>query len=79
LTLNVTGANYLYIISYPTYSGFKIVNDPMLTMYYAPTVASTTTSTTALNWLPIGVSAIIVIAMIALAVSLMMKRRMTKR
>ena len=78
LTLNVTGANYLYIISYPTYSGFKIVNDPMLTMYYAPTVASTTTSTTALNWLPIGVSAIIVIAMIALAVSLMMKRRMTK-
>jgi hypothetical protein len=78
LTLNVTGANYLYIISYPTYSGFKIVNDPSYTMYYAPTVASTTTSTTALNWLPIGVSAIIVIAMIALAVSLMMRRRMTK-
>ena len=78
LTLNVTGADYLYIISYPTYSGFKIVNDPMCTMYYAPSVASTSTSTTALNWLPVGVSAVIVIAMIALAVSLMMKRKTTK-
>jgi heme/copper-type cytochrome/quinol oxidase subunit 2 len=78
LTLNVTGANYLYIVSYPTYSGFKIVNDPTYTMYYAPSVASTTASTTATSWLPITVGVVIAIAMIAVAVSLLTKRRMTQ-
>jgi len=31
-----TLANYLYIISYPTWGGFKIVNDPEYTAYYQP-------------------------------------------
>lgn len=29
-------ASYLYIISYPTWSGYKIVNDPQYTAYYQP-------------------------------------------
>ena len=31
-----TLSNYLYIISYPTWGGFKIVNDPAFTAYYQP-------------------------------------------
>src|SRR6266699_2774507 len=31
-----TLANYLYIISYPTWGGYKIVNDPEYTAYYQP-------------------------------------------
>jgi hypothetical protein len=75
--LNMTGANYFYIISYPTYSGFKVVQDPMYTMYYAPvSVASTTAPPTALNSLSITVGIVIVIAIVAVAVSLVMRRRM---
>jgi hypothetical protein len=69
--LNVTGANYFYIISYPTYSGFRIVHDPMYTMYYAPSAATPTPE----NWLPVTAGAVIVIALIVVAVSLMMRRR----
>ena len=29
-------ASYLYIISYPTWSGYKIVNDPQFTAFYEP-------------------------------------------
>src|SRR5437870_159713 len=35
-----TLANYLYIISYPTWGGYKIVNDPEYTAYYQPTSPS---------------------------------------
>jgi predicted nucleic acid-binding protein len=34
---NVTVADALYVISYPSYSGYKIDHDPVLTAYYAPT------------------------------------------
>jgi hypothetical protein len=30
---NMTRANYLYIIAYPTYSGYKIEHDPQITVY----------------------------------------------
>jgi hypothetical protein len=30
---NMTRANYLYIIAYPTYSGYKIEHDPQITIY----------------------------------------------
>ena len=33
---NFQVASYLYIISYPTWSGYKIVNDPEYTAYYQP-------------------------------------------
>jgi hypothetical protein len=38
--LNMTDADYFYVISYPTYSGFKIVHDPTYTMYFAVTPTS---------------------------------------
>jgi hypothetical protein len=73
--LNMTGANYFYIISYPTYSGFKVVHDPTYTMYYAPTATAPTSMTTTQNWLPTIVGTIIVIAVVTVAVSLVMRRR----
>jgi len=30
---NMSRANYFYIIAYPTYSGYKVVHDPTLTIY----------------------------------------------
>lgn len=35
--LDMTRANYFYIISYPTYAGYRIVHDPTFTAYYAAT------------------------------------------
>ncbi len=34
---NMTRANYLYLISYPNYSGYRIEHDPTYTAYFAPT------------------------------------------
>ena len=34
---NIEVADALYVISYPTYGGYKIVHDPVLTAYYTPT------------------------------------------
>jgi hypothetical protein len=66
--LNVTGANYLYIISYPTYGGYKIVHDPTYTMYFAPAAA------------PMGglfglIASVVIIAVIVVAVGLVLRRR----
>ena len=38
---NMTRADYLYLISYPNYSGYRIEHDPVLTAYFAPTTATT--------------------------------------
>jgi hypothetical protein len=34
---NIEVADALYVISYPIYGGYKIIHDPVLTAYYAPT------------------------------------------
>ncbi len=34
--LNMTYADYFYIISYPTYDGYTIKHDPLYTVYFAP-------------------------------------------
>jgi hypothetical protein len=34
---NITVADALYVVSYPTYSGYMINHDPVLTAYYTPT------------------------------------------
>lgn len=39
---NMTRADYLYLISYPNYSGYRIEHDPLYTVYFAPTTAGTT-------------------------------------
>ena len=69
LLLNVTGANYFYIISYPTYGGYRVVHDPTYTMYFAPTAAAP----------PGGIFGLIVlvliVAVIIVAVGLVLRRR----
>ena len=37
--LNMTYADYFYIISYPTYDGYKIEHDPIHTVYFGPPAA----------------------------------------
>ncbi len=37
---NMTRANYLFLISYPNYSGYRIEHDPLYTIYFAPTTAA---------------------------------------
>ena len=37
---NMTRADYLFIISYPNYSGYRIEHDPLYTIYFAPTIAA---------------------------------------
>ena len=39
---NMTRADYLFIISYPNYSGYRIEHDPLYTIYFAPTAATGT-------------------------------------
>jgi len=34
---NMTRADYLYVISYPNYSGYRVEHDPVYTVYFAPT------------------------------------------
>jgi hypothetical protein len=70
--LNMTGANYFYIISYPTYSGFKVVHDPTYTMYYAPAAAPS--PPTGLYGL---IALILIIAIIAVTATLVLRRRKT--
>src|SRR6266566_3744229 len=38
--VSFTVTDYLYIISYPTWNGYRIVNDPAYTAYYQPTSSS---------------------------------------
>jgi hypothetical protein len=71
LMLNVTGANYIYIISYPTYSGYRIVHDPTYTMYYAPSEAA---ASDIAKYGPIIVL-VIILAVIVLMVAVVLRRR----
>ena len=66
LLLNVTGANYFYIISYPTYSGYRIVHDPTYTMYFAPSTAGGIFGLIVL---------VLIIAVIVVVVGLVLRRR----
>ncbi len=36
---NMTRADYLFLISYPNYSGYRIEHDPLYTIYFAPAAA----------------------------------------
>jgi hypothetical protein len=39
--LDIAKANFIYIISYPTWGGYTVVHDPTYTAYYAPEQAPT--------------------------------------
>jgi hypothetical protein len=71
--LNMTYADYFYLISYPEYSGFKVKHDPTYTAYIAGTTGTAPPS----GWFGLLLIAGIV-AVIAVAVILVVKRRGTK-
>jgi hypothetical protein len=71
---NMSRADYFYIIGYGNYSGYRIENDPTLTIYLTTQATSTSAPPTA--------GAIIIIvaatAIIIIAAALMMRRRKPK-
>lgn len=60
---NMTRANYFYVIGYPTYSGYKIVHDPQLTVYLDTSAIFTGGDNSALAGL------VLIIIVVAAAVS----------
>ncbi len=68
--LDMTYSDNFYIISYPTYSGFKVKHDPTYTAYIAGTTGTTPVS----NWFGLILLGGI-IAIIAIGVILVLKRR----
>jgi len=71
--LNMTYADYFYLISYPEYSGFKVKHDPTYTAYIAGTIG-TTPPQSLLGLVLVGG----IIAVIAIGVVLIVKRRGAK-
>jgi len=72
LMLNVTGANYFYIISYPNYSGYRIEHDPTYTAYYAP---AETPPLGSKDWQLIIGLAVVIIAIVLIAAIVIRRRR----
>jgi len=67
---NMTRADYLYLISYPNYSGYRIEHDPLFTAYFAPAATA---------GLAPGLGGFIVVAIIAViivvAAAVILRRR----
>ncbi len=70
---NMTRADYLYLISYPTYSGYRIEHDPIHTIHFSPTTSLST------NFDLGGVVVILAIVAIIVAVALIVTRRKAKK
>jgi len=87
---DISKANYFYITSYPTYSGYKIVHDPTYTAYIASpqtTITSSTSSTPATTSPVISASSslrngfivvVVVIVAVVLAVAFLAVKRKGK-
>jgi len=72
--LDMTYSDCFYVISYPTYSGFKVKHDPTYTAYIAET-------TGAVPWAPNWAGLVLlcgIIAIMAVAVALVVRRRGAK-
>jgi hypothetical protein len=75
--LNMTYADYFYLISYPTYSGFKVEHDPTYTAYIAtPETSETITQPNLAGLFGLIIIAVIVVAVIGTV--LVLRRRGTK-
>ena len=74
--LNLNYADYFYIISYPTYSGYRIVHDPTYTAYYNANVNSATNLPNLSGLVLIGV--IVIIAAVGTAVFLNRRNKQPK-
>ena len=71
---NVTKANYLYIVAYPTYSGYRVVHDPTLTVYAAVTAPGNVWSLGGLG----GLLIIAIVAVLVIVVAAVALRRKSK-
>ena len=67
---DMSKANYFYITSYPTYSGYQIEHDPVFTAYTANLVSTTPTTTINPNQQNTGLFVIAAIALVIIIVSL---------
>jgi len=63
---NMTRADYLFLISYSNYSGYRIEHDPMYTVYFAPTAA---TGTNYGGLIVLAIIGAVVIATVAIVIS----------
>ena len=72
---NMTKANYFYLIGYPTYSGYKIEHDPILTLYLNTATAAPASG---LEFLP-TLLAIAIIAIAGLLVIVLLVLVLTRR
>jgi hypothetical protein len=75
--LNMTYADYFYIISYPTYDGFEIEHDPTYTAY---AMVTTQAASNPLIWLleiafTVAVVAIIIVAIATFGMLYMLRRK----
>jgi hypothetical protein len=80
---DMTKANYFYLTSYPIYSGYRIDQDPTLTVYLAseqtsPTASSTTPSTSHQRNSGVLIAIIIAVLIIAIAVVAIVLRKKPK-
>ena len=68
--LDMTYADYFYIISYPTYGGYTIEHDPIYNVYFAPTLAANEEKTFG-AFLVIG----IIVAVVIIGVVFILRKR----
>ena len=73
---NMTRADYLFLISYPNYSGYRIEHDPLYTVYFTPTTLVEPVSGPNLSGL-IVIAAIA--SMIIVAAVVILRRKNTKK
>jgi hypothetical protein len=70
--LDMTYADYFYIISYPTYGGYKIEHDPIYNIFFAPTnIVPSSESTTFGGIIVLA----IILAIIVIAAIMILRRR----
>ena len=64
--LNMTYADYFYIVSYPTYDGYKIEHDPIYTVFFAPTTTAVVDETAKFGGILIvgAIAAIVIVTVI---------------
>jgi hypothetical protein len=73
---NMTRADYFYIISYPTYSGFRVEHDPKYTAYLEiPEFSPGTPAKGILNWQAYLLVSLGIVAIVGVTALLVMKRR----
>jgi hypothetical protein len=74
IIVNMTYANYFYLIGYPTYGGFKVEHDPVITVYLT-TSTTGPSGTPPFSAAPLIVVGIIIVVALLLAVVLVRRRK----